>query len=89
MNDQRDGWEPADDEDEDLGVPVIELNTLTEELPPRGFFDRVRRTIERRRLSSDVAELSLGGVVMVFLELMRAVFGIVGESGRDGQGEKR
>ncbi len=77
-------------DDEDLGVPVIELNTLTEELPRKGFFGRIRRTIERRRLSSDVAEMSFGGVVTVFLELVRALFGMVEESAsRKRQGDKR
>jgi len=70
----------------DLGKPVAELATLTEE-PSPGFFGRIWRSVERRRLGSDVTEMSLTGLVMVFLEYLGAIFGLVEETGRKDQGE--
>ncbi len=70
----------------DAGEPIAELATLSEE-PAPGFFRKIWRSVERRRLSSDVTELSLTGLVTVFLEYLGAVFGMVEETGRKDQGD--
>jgi hypothetical protein len=77
---------PPDAADIDVGPPVHELASLTE-VPGRGFFERIRRSVERRKLSSQMTEMSLTGIVTVFLEFLGALFGMIAEVGATGQGD--
>lgn len=69
--------EPIDPDSIDTGEPIALLRDL-EESPSVGFLGRLRRAIERRRLASDVGGLAWHGPVLVVLELMAAVFRILG-----------
>lgn len=61
----------------DEGTPVEELATLFED-PPEGLGDRVRSSIHRRLLASDVADLSVVQVVQVVVEFVKMVFETIG-----------
>lgn len=72
----------------DVGEPIAELAQLREQ-PAAGFFERIWRSVERRRLGSDVTEMSLTGLVVVFLEYLGALFGAAEGSGKGDQGDSR
>ena len=61
----------------DEGAPVEELATLFE-VPPEGLHQRVRSSIHRRLLASDVADLSVRQVLEVFLEFVKMMFETIG-----------
>ena len=68
----------------DTGEPIAELADF--EVPASlGFFGRLRRAIERRFLTSDLAELSWSGPIMVVMEWISVVFGFLAGPGRDAK----
>lgn len=62
------------------GAPLEELATLFEP-PPEGLHERVRSSIHRRLLASDVADLSFRHVLQAAIEFVKMVFEAIG-SGR-------
>ena len=84
MSDER--FDGLEEDDIDTGQPIAQLASLREE-PQIGFFGRIRRSIERRQLGSDMAELSVSGLAAVFLAAaacdVRAGRGSLGEASRD------
>lgn len=52
---------------EETGEPILGLASLTER-PQPGFSGRVRTSIERRRLASELTELSWQGLRLLLLE---------------------
>lgn len=64
--DQRPSQEPSEAE---MGLPIGELAQIREPASP-GFFGKVRGSIERRRLGSELADLSWNGVLSVMLEFV-------------------
>ncbi len=71
--------------DENLGEPIRALADLREPAPP-GLLVRVRNSILRRHLAADVADLSLLGPIVVFLEYLRALIeGILGGRATDDE----
>lgn len=79
----------ADDETDDLlddlGDPIEELAEYTV-TPSAGFLGRLRNTLRRRDLGSQVATLSWTGLGTVVLEFFRMIFSIV-EPDDHGEGE--
>ena len=61
--------------DEDLGEPIRQLSLLSIE-PTRGFLDRVRARIERRRLGSHIVGLAWYAPILVFLEFVTMLVAI-------------
>ena len=71
-------------EEIDTGDPIWEIQTLSE-IPEPGFFGRIWRNVERRRLSSEVTDFSLSSLVALFLEYLGVLFGATTEqAGRSG-----
>ena len=66
----------GDSEDPDLGQPIAQLAQLAEE-PAHGFLDRIRGSIERRRLGSDMTGLVWHGVALVLIELLAMVVTLI------------
>lgn len=55
--------------------PIAELRDL--ELQPKaGFLDRVRGSVERRRLTADTADLGWVGMQVFVLEMLDMLFGV-------------
>lgn len=77
--------ERQDDLGEDLGEPIDALRDLSVE-PSDGFLARLRSTLRRRDLSSQVATLSWMGLGTVVLEFFRMIFSML-EPPPDGEGE--
>lgn len=71
----------GDIEDPELGSPIAQLAQLSEE-PPRGFLDRIRGNIERRRLGSQMTGLAWHGVALVIIELLTMVMSLLGSDAR-------
>ncbi len=80
MADQQD-----DDFVEDMGEPIDALRDLSVD-PSDGFLGRLRNTLRRRDLSSQVATLSWTGFGAVALEFFRMIFSML-EPPVDGEGE--
>ncbi len=59
-------------DDDELGPPVEQLARLLEE-PKLGFLDRVRASIERRRLGSHMTGLFWNGIALVILEFVTMI----------------
>lgn len=57
----------------DTGEPIRQLAGLRES-PQPGFKGRVRSSIERRRLTSDLTELSWQGLQLLLLEYIELPF---------------
>ena len=76
MTDPRnDGVRP--EADLDLGEPIHELAELVE-VPTAGFAGRVRNSILRRGLTSDLMDYAWTGPLRVFWEYLEMLFGILG-----------
>jgi hypothetical protein len=69
MNDEPDARHPPEPSDAEMGSPIGELADIGEPTS-LGFFGRVRNSIDRRRLGSDLSELSWNGVISVMLEFV-------------------
>ncbi len=75
-----------DDDIQDVGEPVAELRDLSMETEP-GFYDRVRRRIERRSLASSFMDVAWLVPIMIFFELIGMVFESFGGGGKNrGEG---
>jgi hypothetical protein len=72
--------------DDEIGEPVTELSGLSYTVTG-GFRSRVRRGIERRRLTGDVLDFICAGPSRVLFELFRAPFELLSGDWRrkDGQ----
>lgn len=70
----------------DLGDPIDELRDLGED-PAPGFLGRLRNTLRRRDLSSQLVTLSWNGLGAVLLEFLQAVFSIFDTNPRDRGGQ--
>jgi len=60
---------PQEITEEEMGSPIGELAEIGEPTSS-GFFGRVRNSIDRRRLGSDLTDLSWNGVLSVMLEFV-------------------
>jgi len=69
MRDDSDAQHPPELDDDDMGSPIGELVEIGEPTSS-GFFGRVRNSIDRRRLSSELTDLSWNGVLSVMLEFV-------------------
>lgn len=59
----------TDDQNIDTGEPIAELAELLE--PAKvGFFDRLWRRIDRRKLGAEVADLGWNGILTLFVEYL-------------------
>lgn len=75
MNDQETPDQPDDSaEDTDTGEPIAMLRNFGEE-PTAGFLTRIRGSIQRRMLSSQLAEISWFTPVLVLFEFVKFFFG--------------
>lgn len=70
MDDGHESRDPGGAEDQ---APIEELATLFED-PPAELPGRVRASIQRRLLVSDVADLSVRQVMDVIVEFLKMVF---------------
>ena len=61
---------------DDLGEPIEALRDLAVD-PSDGFLGRLRNSLRRRDLSSQVATLSWTGLGTVVLEFFRVIFAIL------------
>ena len=69
MNDESDKRHPPELSDAEMGSPIGELADIGEPTS-LGFFGRICNSIDRRRLGSDLTELSWNGVLSVMLEFI-------------------
>ncbi len=72
--------------DEDLGAPIAELAAPTE-TPEAGFMHRIRGSIERRVLASQIVDFSIWGFFKTFMEYL--TLGVSAVSRDDGQRKER
>jgi len=77
--------ERFDGEAVDPGEPVAELADLGEPAP-RGFFERVVRSVERRLLASEAFDMTWFGIGQIFREYWEILAALLG-GGRDNRGE--
>ena len=76
---------PADDID--CGQPLAELATLRE-VPSTGFLDRINRSIGRRRLAAEAAEVTAQLPILLLLEFLALLFqALTGKITRPGGSE--
>jgi len=79
----------ADDVDgrdiEDLGEPILELREL-EEAPSAGFLGRLRASLRRRELGSQLVSLGWSGLGAVVLEFMRMIYALFEDNPNDRGG---
>lgn len=66
--------------------PILELAELSE-TPSDGFEDRVRRSILRRSLASDLASYVWFTPVRILLEYMGLLLTMIGDSPTEGDGD--
>ncbi len=71
---------------QDAEHPIVELADLREQ-PSPGFLARIRGSIDRRRLGSDLAELGWKGLVAVLVEFIDFALQLVG--GRPTDNKRR
>lgn len=86
MNDDTDQRASGDLSESDMGLPIAELGDLRES-PSHGFFGRIRNTIDRRRLGSDLSELGWSGLLVVFLQYVDVAYQSIGGKGRQERGD--
>lgn len=67
--------------------PIEELRDLGEQ-PGPGFFGRVQRSVERRRLTSDTLDLSWTVVQVMVMEALGVIFQVFGRR-QENKGEER
>ena len=72
-------------DDTDLGEPIEELRLL-EELPSVSFVARLRNSLQRRALGSQMVTLSWTGLATVMLEFFRMMFSAIEPDQRDEGG---
>ncbi|MDH3222482.1 MAG: hypothetical protein OEO23_02105 [Gemmatimonadota bacterium] len=77
MDDDLQGRNLGGEEDE---ARIEELSTLLED-PPAGLHRRVRASIQRRLLVSDVADFSVRQVMDVIVEFLKMAFETIGARG--------
>ncbi len=63
------------DDTDDLGEPIAELGQLAE-APSAGFLERLRRSLQRRSLGSQLASLGWSGLGAVLLEFLRMIYAL-------------
>ena len=72
--------QPQEPTDAEMGLPIGELADIREPAST-GFFGRVRGSIERRQLGSDLTDLSWNGLLSVMLEFIDLAVQMVSGSG--------
>jgi hypothetical protein len=75
------------EETEDLGEPIDELRELAEP-PSAGFLDRLRRSLQRRSLSSQLASLGWSGLGAVLVEFLRMIYALFEDKPTDRGGSR-
>jgi len=79
--DETDGTLPPRDDDPDAGPPIAELAGLGIGASP-GFVDRVRRSIGRRMLGSQLAALAWHAPTVWLVEFLGLIAGLLGTGAR-------
>lgn len=75
---------PPEPTEEEMGSPIGELADIR--VPAStGFFGRVRGSIERRRLGSDLTDLSWNGLISVVLEFIDLAAQMIAGPGDKGK----
>lgn len=72
--------------DEDLGAPIAELAAPTE-TPGAGFMSRIRGSIDRRELTSQIVDYSIWGFFKTFLDYL--LLGLSALTRDDGEKKER
>ncbi len=86
MNDDADQHYPDDLSEAEMGAPIAELADPSE-APSHGFLRRIRNSIDRRRLGSDLSELGWSGVLQVFLQYLDVAFQSIAGSAEQERGD--
>jgi hypothetical protein len=84
MSGEHDPMSGAEQTEEEMGAPLAELAEIAEPTS-KGFFGRVRNSIDRRRLGSELADMSWFGVLSVFFEFLDMTVQMVTGGGKDEQ----
>lgn len=75
---------PPEPTEEEMGSPIGELSDIR--VPAStGFFGRVRGSIERRRLGSELTDLSWNGLISVVLEFIDLTAQMIAGPGDKGK----
>jgi hypothetical protein len=74
-----------EDDPQDLGEPIAELQDLSLEAEP-DLYDRVRRRIERRSLASSFMSAAWLVPVLIVMEILTMVFDSIGGGKSRGDG---
>lgn len=69
--------------EEEMGRPVSEL-ALLDRTPESGFLGKVRRSIERRRLGSQVTGFAWNAPLIILLSFVEMLAGLIQISGSHG-----
>ena len=72
----RDRPPPPEISDHEMGAPIAELADLRVK-PGGGFFGRIRGSIERRRLGSELTDLGWHGLLAVVIEFLDLAMQVV------------
>ncbi len=80
MSPESTGPGPQDPAEPEMGAPIGELAELREPASA-GFFGRIRGSIDRRRLGSELTDLSWQGLLTVLLEFVDLAMQMVTGSG--------
>ena len=80
----RDGRQPPEPTDEEMGMPIGELADIGQPASS-GFLGRIRGSIDRRRLGSELTDLSWNGVLSVMLEFVDMAVQLLTGSGSTDQ----
>jgi hypothetical protein len=75
MAEEADDLEDGDEDLDDLGAPIEELRDLAA-IPSPGFFNRIRGSLRRRSLGSQLASLGWSGVGTVVFEFMQMIYAL-------------
>ena len=76
----------SDLSEKEMGAPISELADLRVS-PDGGFFGRVRDSIDRRRLGSELTDLGWNGVLAVVVQFLDFALQIV--TGSDAENKRR
>lgn len=94
MNDRRDSDRRDDETLNGAPAPVIDTGEPIELLravavaPRPGFMGRIRGSIQRRTLGSQLADLSWKAITTVIMEYLSLAFGLLASSERNQRGSE-
>ncbi len=86
MASNEDHTRESDLSETEMGAPIRELADLHVS-PDSGFFGRIRGSIERRRLGSELTDLGWNGVLAVMVQFLDFAIQII--TGSDTENKRR